>query len=279
MRKNIGVTSEQRWNKYVEASGLLDKIGENQTAEKKGTAEQKHIATKFLRKTVYDSIPQSRKPDSVEAMNPNEYESNYKVVLIGTEEKATSNFREALKDLGNINKARGALEEIAGTAEIMDRLSEDDRGLVEYLANYKGIKRLAKKYDSGSSLSEDERKTIRAAGAKGFADNEVKKLKETNKEAEEKYSDAFYEAIRTASQIGVVSKRVNPTELESFVKGGLDKLSGKAKKEYEKALGDDKDRIYQIIGRAVRAWAEESPREFGKVEDAMYRAKRGKLYK
>ncbi|OIO80631.1 hypothetical protein AUJ84_02925 [Candidatus Pacearchaeota archaeon CG1_02_32_132] len=279
MTRRIEVTPDQRWDRYVDASGLLDKIGENQKAEKEGRPEDRAKATKFLRKTVYDSIPEDRRPANVDNMNQDEYKANYNVVLGTNDEKAAENFGAALGNLENIPGAKKALEEIAGTKEILERVSQDDRGIVENLASWKGLERLAKKYESGKMISGEERKVIQSAGAEGFAEDEVKRTKKAYEKNGEKYSEAIYSAIKVASQVGVQSGRIKEDKLKPFIKSGLDNLKKKAKKEYEGALGEDKDRIYKIIGNAVKTWAGESAEEFGRAEDSMYRASQGKLYK
>ncbi len=273
MAKNKGssLKPEESFDKYLNAAGLVDRLEQVGAELEHGTPAEQNKARTELRQNSYDSLSINARPTKPEEMIPDQVEKGAKIYEDRSRQTSANHFRKSLGHLHNIDAARDSLEQMVFVEGVNSRISEGDKEEFDKYKAWVGLKRTSKKYDANGPLTEDERKQVLIAGAKGFAEEDTKRIREEDQANGDEFSDSLYETVKAASIIGVTNGDVEMSKLKPYVKGGLKKMTAEAKSNYE-AVADGNDGIYKILGDAVKAWAEESPRDFSEANHTMYRA-------
>ena len=241
-------------------------------------SEKKDEALKELRKYAYSVMPENARPENADELNDELFKEYLQIGQLMAQERAANNFHDNLDSVVGEIPEKG-LEKLIRIKQVSKKVPDKHEDAVRMYSTYLNLEELRKRYEDNDETSENDKKLIKGAAARAFADSEAKRIRKENEKNGQKYSENLYNAIRNLVMraAGEYLEKCNEDDFRKYAIEGLRAFSEDMKKAYEKIAEKKEIDIYDITREAVRTLARGSRKDFETAYSLVYAAEKDTL--
>lgn len=275
------MTDEKKPTNYEQFVRDMDELDRavalsDQLNDKRGGKNDE--ALKELRKYAYSVMPENARPENADELNGELFKEYLQLGQLMAQERAVNNFHDNLDSVVGEIPEKG-LERLIRAEQVSKKVPAKYEDAARMYSAYLKFEELAKKYEDNNEISESDKKLVKGAAAREFADSEVKRIREENEKGGQKYSESLYSAVKNLAMraAGEYLEKCNEDDFRKYAIEGLKAFGEEMKKAYEK-IAEKKDiDIYDVTREAVKALARGSRKDFETAYRLVYAAEKDTL--